>query len=338
MISMTAANCAASAAELGLQPIWSNGQAYQNPLLLRVYDQHGQLQADWIGQRYGLIGWTTQPELLLFITTHGARRYLVAGDPTDGRLYTVSRDIGARRWLESPTKLLVANYDDGYRESIVPLPAPVSEPGWLNRNREEDGRFRVINNAVQFDDRVLLDNHGLPHFLIPSPSRRWMLATEDQLDWTPIIYAISTDGSRRVQAIRVAEPAELPLERQQPARTSPDGQWTVSFRRWPWGILLTHRDGEQRLYRSAPIDGPWWSPDSQQFAYLAGNRMVVVDLADRSRETDWPNVFDGGRTVLSPVPQVLLGWTPQGLAWLINGSSDHNDHGPPPRNWQETLE
>lgn len=332
------ANCATTASELGLQLLWSNGLAYQNPLLLRLYDRDGELRAEWIGSRFGLIGWSTQPELVIFSTSQWAQSYLVAGDPADGRLYVISPNIGTRRWLESPTEALYSTLHGKYREYLIRLPAPVYQPAWLVADGKVGGRLQVIDNTVQVEGRVLLDDHGLPHSLLESPSGRWVLAIEDQLSWTPIIYAVATDGSRRLRSVRTVDPAELPLERQQPAVTSPDGQWTVTFRRWPWGILLTHRNGEQRLYQGAPLGGPWWAPDSQRFAYSNGNSLFVVNVNDRSRETEQAGVYDGGEVTLSPTPRVFLGWIERSLAWLTIGSSDHGDYALPPNNWRETLE
>lgn len=338
MISMAAAGCATTAAELGLQPLRSNGLAYGNPVLLRLYDRDGELRAEWIGSRSGLIGWSTQPELMIFSTSEWAQSYLVAGDPADGRLYVISPDPGTLRLLESPTQASYSAWDGEYRERLIRLPAPVHRSAWMADNHHAGGRLRIIDNTVQLDGRVLLDDHGLPHSLLESPSGRWVLAIEDQLPRTPIIYAVTTDGSRRLRSVRTVDPAELPLERQRPAATSPDGQWTVTFRRWPWGILLTHRDGEQRLYQGAPIDGPWWAPDSQRFAYSDAHSLYVVNLNDRSRETEQSGVYDGGQVMLSPAPLVFLGWMEQNLAWLTTGSSDHGDYALPPNNWRETLE
>ena len=338
MISMVAANCATTASELGLQPLHSNGQAYQSPLLLRLYDREGELRAEWVGRRYGLIGWTTQPELVIFNTTQYSTSYLIAGDPSDGRLYEVGREVGTLRWMESPTQARFSYWDGAYRERIVRLPAPLHERVGFVADTAAAGQLKVVDNMVQVDGRILLNDNGLPHSLFESPSGRWVLAVEDQLAWTPIIYAIAPDGSGRVLTVRTVDPAELPLERQQPEATSPNGQWTVFFRAWPWGILLSNVNGDRRLYRGSPVDGPWWSPDSRQFAYVDGRSLSVIDLEDRSQESESADVFFGGRAILSPAPQVFLGWMPHGLAWLMIGASDHNDHGLPPYDWRESFD
>ena len=338
MISRVATNCATTASEIGRQPLHSNGQTYQNPLLLRVYDRQGELQATWLGQRFGFLQWSTGPELVYLGTTEWSTRLLAAGDPTDGRLYRVHANVGVFRGFANPYEPIFGHYDGSVQERQIRLPAPVHQPLWQLSTTESEHGLQVRGNEVWFDDRVLLPDRGLPHSLYESPSGRWVLAVEDQVAWAPIIYAIEPDGSGLVQAVRAVEPSELPLIGQQPSRTSPDGQWTVTFRSWPWGMLLTHRDGEQRLYHGNPLDGPWWAPDSRRFAVASDQSVWVVDLTDLSLETMQPGVFERGRVLLSPIPGIILGWTPEGIAWLTMGSADHNDYGPLPNKWRETFE
>ena len=331
-------SCVTTASDLGLQPLRTIGQSHQSPVLLRVYDSQGELHAQWIGSRFGVLTWSTEPELLYLQTMEYGQHLLVAGDPSDGRLYRVHAGSGSFRGFASDSEVILGYYDGEFREKRIRLPAPIG--GWLVplSDRDAEDGLHIRQNEVWSGNRLLLPDRGLPHALYPSPSGRWILAVEDQLSWAPTVYAIAGDGSGRVQALGVVEPSDLPLTRQEPSRVSPDGQWTVTFRSWPWGILVTRRGGEQRLYHAAPLDGPWWAPDGQRFAYASDTGVAVIDLADLSRETQQAGVFWGGRSLLPRIPGWILGWFPEGIAWLTMGSSDHNDHGLPPNDWRETLD
>ena len=76
-------------------------------LVMRVYDQEGELAAEWVKQGYnysfdgfGRIDWLVEPELLVFKRQHYYYHinYLLAGDPVSGRLYQIA-EARVGRWV-----------------------------------------------------------------------------------------------------------------------------------------------------------------------------------------------------------------------------------------------
>ena len=282
-----------------------------SPVLLRAYTANGELAAEWIASPLGFSHWTVSPELLVF-TSADPRGALLAGDPKTGHAHLISRLFGESvRFSDGPWAVVASN---GKVQRRIPLPAPLqlvmgdSDPTHV-------GQFRVDNGELWYAERLLLPNRGMTTSLHASPTGRWVLVRQSQPAHTYVVFSVSTDGSDQVEPLRSLSFDQLPLSRPQPVAESPDGEWSVRYGHWVErfpinGIGVFHQSGRRSVWGAAPIEGPWWSPDSDRFVYIEGDYLVVADLEGNTRQ-----LLHGAFA--------FLGWNDDRVMWLARGPTDH---------------
>ena len=242
------------------------------PSLIRVYDG-GALRREWTADPNGLIGWTRNPELLIFLTYTAAGRTIVAGDPSDGALYEIApAPAGWFDYAEQPDTLVV-HAPDGDRP--IMLPGELVQPLQTDGHPHAAGAFRVAADGVRRSGQLLLENRGLEHLLLDSPSGRWVAAIERQPLNTYAIWSIGARGGNP-SFERLVDYAELPLDRAEGNPLSPNSRWFVTT-----GTVQTTLRRADSLVKILPIGSssqPLWRDDSAAFLLRSTIGQVIVDL------------------------------------------------------------
>ena len=271
----------------------------------------GHLAAEWLGAALGFSHWLAGPEMLA-VTSGDSRGAFIAGDPETGETYLISNLSGESVRFSGGSWAVVAT--DARAQRRIPLPAPLQEADG-DSDPDRVGRFRVTDGSLWYGDQVLLPDRGMTTSLHESPSKRWVLVRQRQPPHMYIVFSASTDGTDQVEPHRAVPFDQLPVTRPQPRAESPNGAWMVRYGRWVErfpvnGIGVFHRSGGQSVWNAAPLEGPWWSPDSDRFVYIERDHLVLADL-------------DGATHRLVRAPFAYLGWSGDRVLWLARGVTDH---------------
>ena len=268
------------------------------PSLIHLYDG-GALQHKWTADPYGLIGWTRRPELLIFLTYTAAGRAIVAGDPSDGALYEIApAPAGWFGYAEQPDKLIIHTPDG---DQPLALPGELMQPLQTEGYPNAAGAFRVAADGVRRNNQLLLENRGLEHLLLASPSGRWVAAIERQPLNTYAIWSIDADGGNPT-FVRLVDYAELPLDYAEGNPLSPNRRWFVTT-----GTVQTILRRSDNLVKILPVGGlsqPLWRDDSAAFLLRSTIGKVVVNLPEATL-----------RVIIQGSPQILS-WQNNRIVWL----------------------
>lgn len=268
------------------------------PSLIHLYDGDA-LQHKWTADPYGLIGWTRRPELLIFLTYMAAGRAIVAGDPSDGALYEIApAPAGWFGYAEQPDTLII-HTPDGDRP--IALPGEIVQPLQTEGYPNAAGAFRVAADGVRRNNQLLLENRGLEHLLLASPSGRWVAAIERQPLNTYAIWSIDAGGGNPT-FVRLVDYAELPLDYAEGNPLSPNRRWFVTT-----GTVQTILRRSDNLVKILPVGGfsqPLWRDDSAAFLLHSTIGKVVVNLPEATL-----------RVIIQGSPPILS-WQNNRIFWL----------------------
>ena len=248
------------------------------------------------------LAWCDGDEVLIVIRGAGQGRTLIGVNPIENRTVHLS-SIGEYRIRIAENDSAIELRDSEERlVRVITLASPPAECAFLGNDSVQTGELRYVNNAIYVGEQLIQPDRGLRFRILGSPSGRFVAVVERQGLYRQMLYQISTDHSYDVEVVREVALTEMPLEYQLVSEESPDGNWTVHIDNER--IELVGLRGEQR--RTLPFGGshgPWWSPDSQQFAFAQDRWLVVAGV-------------DGSLQCLVYDPWVFVGWTDGGVAWL----------------------
>ena len=268
------------------------------PRFLRVYTAEGEVLQSLMGWP---LAWCGSEELLVIVEGAGSRRTLTGVNPIGGETVRLA-GIGDLRIRTSEREDAIELRDSEDRVvRVVTLPAPEGECTHFVDDVPQSGDFRYVNGAIYVGEILILPDRGLRYRLFGSPSGRLVAVVERQGLYVQMLYEISTDGTYRVDVIREVGQDEMPLDYQLESEESPDGMWTARI--GANHVELLGRDDERRVLPYGGQSGPWWSPDSQKFAFAQDSWLMVADLEG-----------DLQRLVYSP--WAFVGWTDIGVRWL----------------------
>jgi len=275
--------------------------------IVTVCDADGELAARWYAQPHGVGGWTSGPEVLVFLAHTAYGWTHVAGNPLTQSIEW----IAARPpygWYDRPTDnpwtFMQRELRPPHRRWLVMLPAPLAQ-GRAQDEAEEaaGGPRRCAGRTVDGARGWQAEEGGMEYRVSVSPSGRWVAVVERQRRNTFVIFEISVDGSDEVRVVGTVDLDDRPFRWAEPSKQSPDGQWTATLGRE--GVTIESVDGQARVL---PIEGrgePIWAPDSRRFAFQSSAGTMVADV-----EGD-------ARLLLVSGPLLVTGWTEHGLAWLV---------------------
>lgn len=268
------------------------------PSLIRIHDG-GALRHEWSADPYGLIGWTRRPELLVFFTYTAEGRTIVASDPSNGALYEIApAPAGWFSYAEQPDTLIIHTPDGDYP---IMLPGELVQPLQTDGYPHAAGAFRVAVDGVRRNDQLLLEDRGLEHLLLASPSGRWVAAIERQPLNTYAIWSIDARGGNPAFA-RLVDYAELPLNYAERNPLSPNSRWFVTT-----GAVQTILRRADGLVKILPVGGfgqPLWRSDSAAFLLRSTIGTIIVDLPGATLRI----VIHGSLPI--------LGWENGRISWL----------------------
>ena len=268
------------------------------PSLIRVYDD-GALRHEWTADPYGLIGWTRRPELLIFLTYTAAGRAIVAGDPSDGALHEIApAPAGWFGYAKQPDQLIIHTPDG---DSSIALPGEIVQPLQTEGYPNAAGLFRVATDGIHRNNQLLLENRGLDHLLLASPSGRWVAAIERQPLNTYAIWSIDAGGGAPA-FVRLVDYAELPLDYAEGNPLSPNRRWFVTT-----GTAQTILRRADNLIKILPVGGvsqPLWRDDSAAFLLRSTIGEIIVNLPEATL-----------RVIIQGSPPILS-WQNNRILWL----------------------
>ena len=269
------------------------------PSLIRVYDGDA-LRHEWSADPYGLIGWTRRPELLIFLTYTAAGRTIVAGDPSGGALYEIApAPAGWFGYAEQPDTLIIHALDG---DSPIMLPGELVQPLQTDGYPHAAGALRVAADGVRRDGQLLLENRGLEHLLLASPSGRWAAAIERQPLDTYAIWSIGARGGNP-SFERLVDYAELPLDYAERNPLSPDRRWFVTT--GTVQTILRRADGLVKILPVGSSSQPLWRSDSAAFLLRSTIGAAIVDLPGATL-----------RVIIHGSP-AILGWENGRISWFV---------------------
>ncbi len=290
--------------EILLDQIELEGAA-EVPEFVVVLGDDGAAASEWVGRRWGTIGWIEEPELLLFtIETLGGAE-IVAGDPADGVVYRVAR-LG-NGWYETAEARDELILTDGTESRRVRLPGRLAS----NEDGQESGSAGGIQageGGIVQENRLLLPHRGLEQSVLPSPSGRWFAVTERQPRNTWAIYSIGTDGrdARFEGPARQPEPGDWP----EGSYLSPDRRWVMSG--GSVQTVLRHADGRTILLPAGSDQVPHWRDD--------GAALVAMFFQLGAAVAELP---EGRLQVLLPgAAPAAIGWQGERVRWLAHTLGD----------------
>lgn len=273
--------------------------ASSDPAFMRLFDEEGNLVAEWVGAERGLIGWTLEPELLISSVPAADGRLLVAFDPRRDAFYEIAkRSSGWFSTSDQPEELLLNTSDSAV---AIPLPGPLAAAWDTDGYPVEAGAFQVADGGVRHGDRLLLADRGLTHAVLASPSGKWVAAIEQMPPSGNAIFSTHR-RTRDVEFVRMADESELPLHAPRSPH-SPDGRWTVLG--GTNQTVLHDAEGRARILPFGSGDGAIWSPDSSGF--LTNGKIV--------------NVADG--TYGDFGVGIVTSWEGDRIFWLAWRATDH---------------
>lgn len=268
------------------------------PGLIRVYGG-GALRHEWTADPYGLIGWTRRPELLIFLTYTASGRTIVAGDPADGALYEIApAPAGWFGYAEQPDTLII-HAPDG--DSPIMLPGELVQPLQTDGYPHAAGALRVAADGVRRSGQLLIEDRGLEHLLLASPSGRRVAAIERQPLDTYAIWSIGARGGNP-SFERLVDYAELPLDYAERNPLSPDRRWFVTT--GTVQTILRRADGLVRILPVGSSSQPLWRSDSTAFLLHSTIGAVTVNLPEATL-----------RVVIHGSPPII-GWDDGRISWL----------------------
>lgn len=260
------------------------------PGFIHLHDAGGGLLHEWPAGRYGLIGWTRSPELLIFLAYTAAGRVVVAGAPSDGALYEIAP--APTGWFDYAWRpdALVFRTPDGDR--LIALPGEIVQPMRTEGYPNAAGAFRVAVDGVRRHDELLLEDRGLAFSLLASPSGRWVAALESQPSNTYAIWSIDARGSSPAFE-RLVDDAELPLAYAEGNPLSPNRRWVVTT--GTVQTILRRADGLVKILPVGSFGSPLWREDSTAFLLNSTIGEVLVDVPEATMRI----VMRGSAPILS---------------------------------------
>ena len=260
------------------------------PGFIHLHDDGGALLHKWPADRYGLIGWTRRPELLIFLAYTAAGRIVVAGAPSDGALYEIApAPVGWFDYASRPDAL-VFRTPDGDR--LIALPGEIVQPMRTEGYPDAAGAFRVAADGVRRHDELLLEDRGLAFSLLASPSGRWVAALESQPSNSYAIWSIDARGSSPAFE-RLVDYAELPLAYAEGNPLSPNRRWVVTT--GTVQTILRRADGLVKILPVGSSGSPLWREDSAAFLLNSTIGEVLVDVPEATMRI----VMRGSAPILS---------------------------------------
>ena len=296
--AIAAASCAG--AHHQLRAIELAPAASSDPAFMRLFDDEGNLVAEWVGAERGLIGWTLEPELLISSVPAADGWLLVAFDPRRDAFYEIAKQSSG--WFstsDQPEELLL-NTSDG--AVAIPLPGPLAAAWDTDGYPTEAGAFQVADGGVRHGDRLLLADRGLTHAVLASPSGKWVAAIEQMPPSGNAIFSTHR-RTREVEFVRMVDASEIPFPHAPRSPHSPDGRWSVLG--GTSQTVLHDAEGRARILPFGSSDGAIWSPDGSQF--LADQKIV--------------NVADGAYSDFGV--GIVTSWEGDRIFWLAWRAFDH---------------
>lgn len=260
------------------------------PGLIRIYDDDGALLHEWSASRYGLIGWTRRPELLIFFTSTASGGVTVAGDPSSGALYELTPV--PTDWFDYVYRpdALVFRTPDGDRQ--IALPGELVHPMQTEGYPDAAGAFRVAADGVRRHSELLLEDRGLEFSLLASPSGRWVAVREHQPLNAHAIWSVDARGG--VPAFeRLVDYAELPLDFAERNPLSPNRRWFVT--NGTVQTILRRADGLVKILPVGSSGAPLWRDDGAAFLLNSTIGRVLVDLPEATLRV----IIQGSPSILS---------------------------------------
>jgi len=272
------------------------------PHFIRIYNSEGQLASEWSGDR-GPIGWTDDPETLIFVGVTSNGHQLIAGDPTENATYVLASRPSVEIHVVDLANALIMQ--DGDHTRHVPLPGRLYEAEYPESFEYSVGPLRIENGEVWRGDIRLLADRGLGQHLLASPSGQWIAAIESQRFDSRIEYHLRIiDDMPQVLVVAESEPL-----RETPPASSLSPSETRVARVDPLQVSLGYR-GDSSVLWYRPIGGDpdvWWSPNGDYFAFFSwDSRLMVSDLDGQIRAA-----IHGVR------PHQFRGWSDDALVWRI---------------------
>lgn len=117
------------------------------------------------------------------------------------------------------------------------------------------------------------------------------------------------------------ENIDVALTLYRPPQLSPDGRWLIlNHGNGKWTLLDLSTGVEAAQGQGQPLLSPTWSPDSQQFAYLANNQLCLYDLIDKADTCSFTLPQNGKLT------GVL--WSPVGAQAVVTLAKEQSGENP----------
>ena len=219
--------------------------ADERPALIRVFDAEGRVAVEWAGRPAQPIGWTREPEMLIFRALTWEGESVVAGDPASGELY-LAADLAS--------EAIRPDRSDG-------------DPGAA-------GKFSIDADGVHRNGDLILPSQGFEHILSESPSGDWTAAVERPRDDDSVIYSIDP-VSGKIDSVGIAGPSEL---RPEPERRwlSPIGRWAVNVE--PERTILHQGGFNAHAIPIGSAERPIWKPDGSAFLLNTIIGVVIVEV------------------------------------------------------------
>ena len=268
------------------------------------------------------IGWTVEPEQLLFYARTPEGNAIVAGNPGDGSLTRIAHAAGIGRLRFVDGDRLVVNQFGVPK--IVPIGTDVVEVhlGQGGRAAASLGVHVLEDEGVTLNGAFVIAQRNLSYELAPSPSGQWIAVAQRPKSYTHAFFRISSDLTR----VTVLKDSEYdvfgvgPSLEQNGSSVSPDGRWRALI------------DSDIRIVRDdglvVEVDSLWmrwdeqsaeesvvWAPGSDSFAFVTSSSGSVGEGIAIVR-TDGSFVF-----ALEGLVERIVDWTAEGLSWVAWGGN-----------------